>query len=248
MPPVRTKTWFHTGAWQEAASISQQYAQEYWVEPALRDSSDLAPAERTRRAKLREEQLLADSVIEQASKLSPEELREAYRALKGSPLRIEVYADDRSDLAGHPYTVTEQNFAVRRIAPRGGQRHAVFLTHAQETLACHHERNPADPPIQHTLTLEVDDYGNVRKSVAIGYGRHIGQSTLEDADRAEQENTLCTYTENEPTCAIDVDDAYRVPLPAAARTYELTGYSPSGPAGRYVATDFVEAVAQDPPR
>jgi len=248
VPPVHTKTWFHTGAWLEADTVSQQYAQEYWVEPALRDSSDLAPAVRTRRAKLREEQLLADSVIEQASKLSPEELREAYRALKGSPLRIEVYADDRSDHAGYPYTVTEQNFAVRRIAPRGGQRHATFLTHAQETLACHYERNPADPRIQHTLTLEVDDYGNVRKSVAIGYGRRIGQSKQGDYDRAEQEDTLCTYTENEPTCAIDVDDTYRVPLPADTRTYELTGYSPSGPAGRYVATDFVELVPQDPPR
>ena len=54
---------------------------------------------------------------------------------------------------------------------RGSNRHAVFFTHAREAISYHYERNPADPRIQHALTLEVDAYGNVLKQAAIGYGR-----------------------------------------------------------------------------
>ena len=57
------------------------------------------------------------------------------------------------------------------MQPRGANRHAVFFTHAREAISFHYERNPADPRIQHALTLEVDDYGNVLKEAAIGYGR-----------------------------------------------------------------------------
>ena len=57
------------------------------------------------------------------------------------------------------------------LQPRGANRHAVFFTHAREAISYHYERNPADPRIQHALTLEVDDFGNVLKQAAIGYGR-----------------------------------------------------------------------------
>ncbi len=30
LPPVRTRTWFHTGAWAAGARISAQYAREYY--------------------------------------------------------------------------------------------------------------------------------------------------------------------------------------------------------------------------
>ena len=56
-------------------------------------------------------------------------------------------------------------------AARGGNRHAVFFTHPREAISYHYERNPADPRIQHALTLEVDAFGNVLKQAAIGYGR-----------------------------------------------------------------------------
>ena len=44
-----------------------------------------------------------------------------------------------------PYTVTEQNFTIRALQPRGGNRHAVFFTHPREAISYHYERNPADP-------------------------------------------------------------------------------------------------------
>ena len=56
----------------------------------------------------------------------------------------------------HPYTVAEQNFTIRPVQPRGRNRHAVFFTHPREAINYHYERNPADPRVQHALTLEVD--------------------------------------------------------------------------------------------
>ncbi len=101
------------------------------------------------------------------------------------------------------------------------------------------------------MTLEVDRYGNVLKSVSIGYGRK--QSPLpEQTDRDKQMGTLITYTENSATKAVDDDvrlDDYRTPLAAEARTYELNakprtgGYAPSGSNGFFQFTDFVRPVA-----
>ena len=98
--------------------------------------------------------LLDDTVLPDA--LTPDEEREACRALKGSMLRQEIYAQDGTAKADHPYTVTEQNFTVRLLQARACNRHAVFLTHAREAINYHYERNPDDPRTSHTLTLEAD--------------------------------------------------------------------------------------------
>ena len=151
--------------------------------------------------------------------LTVDEEREACRALKGSMLRQEVYALDGSGTKdyphGHPYTVTEQNFNIQRLQPQAGNRHAVFLTHARESINYYYEREPADPRISHALTLEVDGYGNVLKEIAIGYGRRSAPTdpALTAADKAKQTRSLITYTENSYTNLIDdatkYSDAYR---------------------------------------
>jgi len=48
----------------------------------------------------------------------------------------------------------------------------VFFTHTREVLTYHYERNSSDPRIQHALTLEVDDQGNVLKP-----GRTVAYAT-----------------------------------------------------------------------
>lgn len=233
VPPVHTKTWFHTGVHLGRDRVSRHFEYEYFHEPGL-------TVEAARPL------LLDDTVVPPG--LTLEEEREAYRALKGSMLRQEVYADDadRPDAtpeqiqrAGTPYTVTEQNFSIRALQPRGTNRHAVFFTHALEALSYHYERNPADPRIQHALTLEVDDYGNVLKQAAIGYGRRVSPLS-EQWDRDRQTTALLTYTENRVTNAIGSSDIHRDPLPCEAITFELTGYTATGAAGRFRATDFVE--------
>jgi RHS repeat-associated protein len=227
VPPVLTRTWFHTGVYLGRGHVSDFFAGllgaedkgEYYREPGLTDAQARAL-------------LLPDTVLSHG--LTVEEEREACRALKGSMLRQEVYALDGTDKAQHPYTVTEQNFTIRVVQRRGANRHAVFFAHPREALTYHYERNPADPRIQHALTLEVDEYGNVLKDVAIGYGRRRPDMSLPtDTDRARQTQTLITYTENRVTNAIDLADDYRTPLAAETRTYELTGFRPENNATRF---------------
>lgn len=224
VPPVHTKTWFHTGVYLGRDHVSDFFAGlldaqdqgEYYREPGLTDAQARAL-------------LLPDTALPPG--LTLDEEREACRALKGSMLRKEIYADDaRPDAtaaqiqrAETPYTVAEQNFSVRLEQPRGGNRHAVFFTHPREAITYHYERNPADPRTQHALTLEVDRFGNVLREVAIGYGRRNADASLPtDEDRAKQKLVHITCTENTVTNALDGDaESYRAPLPAETRTYEL---------------------------
>jgi RHS repeat-associated protein len=236
VPPTLTKTWFHTGAYPMGPYVTRIYDAEYWSEPGL-SAAEVAAA------------LLPDSSLD--ADFTGDEIREALRSLKGAMLRQEVYALDGTAAAGLPYTVTERNYTLHRLQPFGENRHAVFLTHARESLDLHYERTlynvagtqRADPRAMHALVLEVDEFGNEKKLAAIGYGRRYDDPDplLNAGDRAAQSAVRTTYTESDYTNAILSDHAYRTRLPADARTYELTGYRPSGNAGRFQSSDFVQA-------
>jgi hypothetical protein len=194
VPPVLTKTWFHTGVFLSGGRISRHLEHEYFAALGVPDR-------------------LADTILPRG--LTPFEAREACRALKGVMLRQEVYALDGSGLATVPYTAAESNFTIVPLQPKAGNRYAVFFTHPREAVTLHFERNATDPRIGHAVTLKVDDYGNVLQSVTIGYQRRKPK-------HHEQGVTLATLTENVVTNAVRVPDVYRTPLPAEARTYQLT--------------------------
>lgn len=214
IPPVLTRTWFHTGVHLGRDRVSNFFAGlldggdkgEYYREPGLTDD----------RAKLL---LLDDTVL--PGGLTLDEEREACRALKGMMLRQEIYALDGTGSEeypyGHPYTVAEQNFTVRVLQRQGRNRHAVLLTHPREAISFHYERNPADPRVTHALTLEADDYGNVLRSVEIGYRRR----NLPDVVSPAQEETHLTLTVNRFANCADKSDWYRVGLPVETRAYEI---------------------------
>jgi RHS repeat-associated protein len=225
VPPVHTRTWFHTGVYLGRDHVSDFFAGllnaadkgEYFRQPDLSDDEARA-------------MLLPDTVLPPG--LTPGEERQACRALRGLMLRQEVYADDADyatanlaqiERARRPYTITERNFTVRSLQPPAANGHAVFFTHAREALNYHYERNPADPRIEHALTLKVDGFGNVLEQAAIGYGRRQGDASLPtDADRLKQALVHITCTENTVTNSIAaLTDHYRTPLPAESRTYEL---------------------------
>jgi RHS repeat-associated protein len=241
VPPVLTKTWFHTGVYVGRDHVSDFFAGlldetdvgEYYREPGLTDAQA-------------REGLLPDTVLPEG--LTADEEREACRALKGSMLRQEVYALDADDAssaqekqrASTPYTVIEQNFTVERLQPRHSNRHAVFFAHPREVLSHHYERNPVDPRISHALTLEVDAFGDVLRALAVAYGRRTPSTdaALTAEDRAKQTGVLITYTEssytqNEVPAAVKAAGHHRTPLPAETRTYELTGFAPEGGAKRF---------------
>lgn len=238
VPPTLTRTWFHTGVYVRRDHVSDFFAGllgagdvgEYYREPGLNDTQARAL-------------LLDDAGL--PGGLTVDEQREACRALKGSMLRQEVYALDGTGTAmhphGHPFAVTEQNFAVRMLQRRGANQHAVFLTHPSEALLYHYERDPADPRLGHTLTLEVDDYGNVKKSATVAYGRRQPDLSLPALDQAEQRRILITYAENGFTNAVESGGCHRTPLLCEACTYELTGMTPDPGRGRFTPEELLGA-------
>ncbi|HET9767521.1 MAG TPA: SpvB/TcaC N-terminal domain-containing protein [Thermoanaerobaculia bacterium] len=235
VPPVLTRSWFHSGVAVGRQHVADFFAGlldagdrgEYYREPGLTDAQARAL-------------LLADTEL--PSGLSGDEEREACRALKGSLLRQEVYALDGSEHQAHPYTVSELAYALSRLQAKGTNPHAVFLCHPRESVVYHYERAPADPRVLHQITLEVDAYGNVLKSARIAYERRRPDPELPAAeDRDRQGERWITYDEQDFTAAVDEAQAWRAPLPCESRTFELTGYAASGPAGRLRAADLVQA-------
>ncbi|MFT3775410.1 MAG: toxin TcdB middle/C-terminal domain-containing protein [Minicystis sp.] len=227
-PPVYTKTWFHTGAFQAGKKITQRYETEYW-------SGD------------EDAVLLPDTIL--PSGLSAPEAREACRALKGQILRQETYAQDGSDAEDRPYLVSERNYDVRRVQPlievpskgpgaEGRITHGVFFAHPREAISYHYERMAHDPRITHAFTIEVDAHGVVRKSVAVGYPRRAPPDPLPEGVEPytvfeQQQQVAITLTEvevfNSPSTTdpsdhpIDKKSWYRIGVPIEAWSYQLTG-------------------------
>jgi RHS repeat-associated protein len=230
VPPVHTKTWFHTGVYVDKEHISSFFVQkEYYREPQYQVPPDATEAQQKAIEAEFQASLLPDTIL--PSGLTAQEEREAARSLKGSILRQEIYALDGSDKQLHPYSVSERNYEIRLLQSLGINRHAVFFTHERETIDYHYERNPDDPRVTHTMTLEVDEFGNGLKSVAIAYPRR-------NPVYPEQGKTLITYTENQVTNKADETNWYRIGVPIETQTYELTGYSKTG--NRFRSSDFVQ--------
>lgn len=209
-PPVLTRSWFHTGAFFDRGKISRALAEEYWSQDPL------APQ-------------LPDTTLPPG--LTPEEARQAVRALQGVTLRQEVYALDGSEQEEHPYTVIESTPAVRLVQP--GTRSpsaaepvpAVFFTHPEESITCHYERDPADPRIHQSLVLDVDSFGQITRSAEIAYPRRSVPTGLE----AQGQTTILLNeldVHHQPLAA----DRHRLAVPIESRSFELTGVEANGTA------------------
>ncbi|HKO95844.1 MAG TPA: SpvB/TcaC N-terminal domain-containing protein [Pyrinomonadaceae bacterium] len=211
VPPVHTKTWFHTGAYVGRDHVSDYFAGlfdqhdrgEYYRELAWRDDDTEA-----------QKHFLNDTIL--PGGLTVDEEREACRALKGLMLRQEIYADDDTAKAEDPYRVTEQNFSIKLLQACEGNRHAVFFTHPCESIVYNYERNPIDPRIAHTLTLEVDEFGNTLRNISVGYPR----ASVPER-QPEQIEEHVTLTVNRFANRDDQPDWRHLGLPVETRTYEV---------------------------
>ena len=232
-PPIKTITWYHTGAAIDRKRILNQFAQEYFPARYLQGISF-------------KEKMLSEPELE--ADLSAEEWREALRACKGMVLRQESYELDVDALnakIAHQipvriYSAATHNCQIKRIQPKANNQHAVFLVTESEAITYHYELDltktlKPDPRIAHTLNLRHDEYGNPQQSIAIGYKRFLtGQNTqlpkAELIDKVQAEEHIA-YTETHYT-----DDClryqpnngplkhYRLRLSCDVQTYELKGF------------------------
>jgi RHS repeat-associated protein len=219
LPPVRTRSWFHTGGHADAR------AGAYGGDPL---AVPLPPHR-------------LDGVT------GGEEHRQALRVLTGMPLRTEVYADDGTLRAAHPYTVTEYRYRVALVQPAAAPAEqgrpaplsawsawAAFTSHDAETLTSSYERDPADPRVSHTLTLDVDPYGTVLSSAAVGYGRRVPAVP-------EQRPTVVTWARR-TVANSDTSEVHRLGTLVEESTFEVTGLAePAG--GRHTPDGLREAFA-----
>jgi Insecticide toxin TcdB middle/C-terminal region./Insecticide toxin TcdB middle/N-terminal region. len=135
VPPVVTKTWFHTGAWRDEETVIHHMARDYFGAPSEADPQFEQKWEAFLATLLPDTILPGDILNTDGSRVSivltDEEQREAIRTLKGSVLRQEIYADDGTAKAGFPYSVSQRNYTVECFQPQASNRYAVFFTHAR---------------------------------------------------------------------------------------------------------------------
>ena len=217
--PVLTKTWYHTGAWLREQTLLDAYEAEYY------------PFEGNR---------ILTCTIENGQTLSPRELREAYRALKGAALRQEVYALDGSDKEDKPYAVSATAYTIRLLQHAADTTdkpvvngYAVFFSFRQQSLSWGTERNPDDARIAHSIALNVDMYGNVLESASVVYPRTVIPSSLPQVVQGEQAKMHVSYSVNSmarftsqgsiPAADCDIAGHYRLRIPCESKAYEVTG-------------------------
>ncbi|MEA2235092.1 MAG: hypothetical protein QOD83_4908 [Solirubrobacteraceae bacterium] len=271
-PPVKTITWYHTGAFLDRERILSHFEHEYfprWLEdrhPGLNIA-------------FRENPLPQPEL--EAENLSAEEWREALRACKGIMLRQEVVEldvdalerpKDPEQLPVKLFSTAYHNCHIRRLQPKDVNHHAVFLVAESEAITYHYEldireerlpRLNPDPRIAHTLNLQYDEYGNVLQSVAVVYprlGRFEEDAGLADGltdalpliRQIQKEETHLAYSEThytedfgtKPADKSAALDNHRLRLPCEVLTYELTGIKPKS--GLHFTLDDLRAFRLSP--
>ena len=118
-------------------------------------------------------------------------------SVKGLPLRQEM---DSSMAHLHKTipTVAENSFEVFWLQPRGEQRHASSSGSARSPSRAT-TRVPGGPRVTTRWALELDEYGDARKSCSAVYGRTVADPTLPAEVIRDQRQRYITYTETDYT-------------------------------------------------
>ncbi len=209
-PPIKTVTWFHTGAFLDRDRILSHFKHEYfpnWFE-------ELRPGETNALGKFKENDLREPDL--NAQDLTTEEWREALRACKGMPLRQEVYEldvdalEEKKERPVKLFSTAYHNCHIERLQPKNTNRHAVFLATESEAITYHyeldltHEDVTPDPRISHTLNLKLDELGNVLQSVAVAYQRTEQEPSFMSQVLADR--PIAYYRFDEPEGSTSVSD------------------------------------------
>lgn len=189
-PPSKTVNWFHLGGITSATADDPQklfyeadFTNEYWA-----GDSNL---------------LSRSAAVELVLAALPQlERRDAFRALRGSQMRSEIYAADQngsfdSPVAQKPFTVTETQFGVRQEAANLPTAQAIFFAYSEGSRTTDWERS-SEPKTTFSFTAEYDAYGQAKKQINIAVPRGINPQNgyaLPNAPHIQAGPFLCTSDE-----------------------------------------------------
>ena len=152
VPPVYTRTWYHTGVPFEIEDLYSYFKKQFFN--GDKDAYDFP------------ESFFSSEIYTQDA----ETIRQAYASLSGQVIRTEVYGDDKEQhpiLYTNPFTVSQSNLAVELYQKKGANPYAVFMVNPRESITYNYERNPKDPRIQQQFTIATDSFGNVLQDCVI---------------------------------------------------------------------------------
>ncbi|MBC8066846.1 MAG: hypothetical protein IAG13_00815, partial [Deltaproteobacteria bacterium] len=146
LAPVRTKSWFVTGA---EVDLQDEYSR-YDTAATILPGPDVGA-------------------------LGKDDRREALRALRGVLLRSETYSDGPgadADAALRPFATVSNGWAVRTVKAKGSGHHGSMLPLAEQSLTYTYERQAVpDPRLVQTAVLEVDAMGFATRTAEVAYPR-----------------------------------------------------------------------------
>lgn len=225
--PMRTRQWFHTGAFP-GWSLHEQLAAEFSALPAAAAG-------------------LEGGIDEELPPGSPSDRLNAHRVLKGKSLRTEVCVLDGTTEEDLPYRISTHSYRIRLIQPRGGNRYGIHQAIETESAEINLERDASDPRVSHRLTLAVDDRGLPLRIAEVSYGRATPPPGLDALVAAAQQLSHITVAASRFTPDIATPRFWRARGSYENVSYELTGAAPGGTIWRREELDaiFLGATSRD---
>ena len=128
--------------------------------------------------------LLTPQSFEDLDALESDDFEQGYRNLAGKIIRQEIYAcTPEGELTDHPYQVSQNSFSIRKLQPKNNKHDSCFYAYQTEGLNYTYEQQANDPKIAHQLSVVVNEYGEIEKSLNVAYARrssavasHIAQN------------------------------------------------------------------------
>lgn len=218
--PVRVCTWFHTGQ-----SMDRSRA------PYFNGDHQAWPLGNTLFSRYH----VTDECDETITPHDADTEYEIARALVGSVIRSETYAEDSFDAPGiaSPYAVQENRYLVREVRARGQYASAVMLPLVLESISYQYDTFIDDPLCRHDLNLRWDAHGLSTHALTVNYARRLTESDTppftdpdeqqwwRDAHDAAQQSFYLSETRSTFIDLTDQPQQWRLGLPWQQRSNAL---------------------------
>ncbi len=226
-PPIYTKNWFHLGPVEDDSITGYRRGETDWTEVNYLDEYWEGDAPMLERPA---------EFYSLISGLSRRARRDAYRTLRGTALRSELFAKDGSTNRKKPYSVKETQNSIQLIdSPATNEvidayrtlRHSnhIYFPYQYSARESMWERG-LEPKTSFSFTGELDQYGQVLSSLSIAVPRGKDPLTggeLDDAPHYDSNHSYAAVLSTSEYFDPDSSDPYFVDRMIQSKAEELTG-------------------------